>query len=280
MRWHQGALPPHFPQSRLHTLLTATFWMSFSLLGFSHLVRWRGINEDTKKRHKVQGWERLAAEVWNCRTVKLLCRHALPSAFAGEPWMPSLLFTITFIHMTFQPTFCLCCFFFFEGLPSLYNHNDNLACLVFMVAWLCFCYQSNKRSLYLLLFWRRSAEGSAFQYLDVNLSEDGLLFSSSSHYEQSNAGCLMVCWGGRKGLSGARKRLSGASSRRQQEAAPWPECRRISERCTRLSWCPGCVIRGTGWNTAPILTSRSDVPSLMSFHRKTCSPKAGNWGYV
>lgn len=126
--------------------------MSFSLLGFSHLGQGRGINEDTKKRHKVQGWERLAAEVWNCRAVKLLCRHALPSAVAGEPWMPSLLFTITFIHLPFRPTLCLCCVLFFEGFPSLYNHNDNLACLVFMVVWLYVCYQTNKRSSFLLLF--------------------------------------------------------------------------------------------------------------------------------
>lgn len=122
--------------------------MSFSLLGFSHLGQWRGINEDTKKRHKVQGWERLAAEVWNCRAVKLLCRHALPTAIAGGPWMPSLLFAITFIRLPFRPTLCLCCFLFFEGLPSLYN----LACLVFMVVWLCFCYQSNKRSSFFILF--------------------------------------------------------------------------------------------------------------------------------
>lgn len=42
-------------------------------------------------------------------------------------------------------------------------------------------------------------------------------------------------WGGSKGLTGARKRLSGASSRRQQEAAPCPERRRISEGCAPLS---------------------------------------------
>lgn len=98
--------------------------------------------------------------------------------------------------------FCLLCasagFFspFFEGRPSLYVHENNLACLVFMVVWPCFCYQSNK-SIF-ALFWRESAEGLTIQYLRVNLSGDATLFSSTSDYELSNAQWLIDCgrgWG-------------------------------------------------------------------------------------
>lgn len=135
MWWQEGAPrqgpSPPLSAGLLHTLLTATFWMSFSLLGFSHLGQWRGINEDTKRRHQVQGWERLAPEVWNCRGVKLLCRHALLSVFAGEPWMPSLLFTITFIHLPFLPALCLSWFFFhlFFWRASIFINPREQSCL-------------------------------------------------------------------------------------------------------------------------------------------------------
>lgn len=255
------------PAGLLHTLLTATFWMSFSLLGFSHLGQWRGINEDTKRRHQVQGWERLAPEVWNCQGVKLLCRHALLSVFAGEPWMPSLLFTITFIHLPFLPALCLSWFFspLFEEPPSLLIHENNLACSVFMVVWPCFCYQSNE-SIF-ALYWRESAEGLTILYPQVNLSGDGALFSSTSDYEQSNAEWLIVC----RGEGMPHWFMEGGWGEAAGSCA-------LSSAQTQLRGLDSSV--SMGWNAVSIATSRGDVPSLISFHRKICRAKAGNWGYV
>lgn len=133
-----------------------------------------------------------------------------------------------------------------------------------MVAWPCFCYQSNK-SIF-ALYWRKSAEGLTIPYPRVNLSGDGALFSSTSDYEQSNAEWLIVCRGG-----GAYWFMEGGWG----EAAG--SCT-LSSAQTQLRGLHSSV--SMGWNAVSIATSRSDVPSLISFHRKTCRAKAGNWGYV
>lgn len=100
----------------------------------------------TPRRHKVQSWKGLVAEVWNYWGVKL-------------PWQPCCCFSISWQAAqlaSYLPVQCLLpCFsvhtIFCRVWPSLcrgcyfmeYSYNC-LGCFVCMIVWLCFLDQSFK----------------------------------------------------------------------------------------------------------------------------------------
>lgn len=139
---HEGAEPPTVSASHASDFCDISDEFLTAWLLTSWTVMWN------KWRHKEETQGSGLGEV-GCWGVKLSgCKIALQtcSSFSICCWALN-----TLIHLPIWPPLFLR-FLFFEGLPSLYNHDDNLACLVFMVVWLWFCYQSNKRSSFLLLF--------------------------------------------------------------------------------------------------------------------------------
>lgn len=131
-----------------------------------------------------------------------------------------------------------------------------------MVVWPCFCYQSNK-SIF-ALYWRESTEGLTSLYPWVNLGHTVLQHLWLWAIKCRVINCLQG--GGRPHwfMEGGWGEAAGSGA--------------LSSAQTLLRGLHLSV--SMGWNAASIATSRSDVPSQISFHRKTCRTIAGNWGYV